>query len=602
MKFRKEKAYLRYENTLEVASWWVLLVTSWIIRWFYSDLAGLSLTYLTILSLLMASLLLFRFIPPSLPQRRRIYIWCLTFLASVLVFEHFTGGAKSIFWFLYLVPLIVATITLEPLVIFSLCAIVVSFVIGGAVWVNGSLTPEIWKHCLVKILGVFFVTSFTYFLNKESKKTRSELLHAYDVLRDKQQEIENINAELKVQKETLLQTTAELRRANEYLKHLAKVKTDFVSVVSHELRTPLTAIKESVDLVLDGSTGGLNPEQVKFIRIAEKNAERLSRLINDILDFSKLESGASTLHRKKVNLNSIINNIYDTVYPSIQDKGIQMRLELSPDLPEVWVDSDKIGRVITNILGNAIKFTFQHGKIWIRSRAILIEGKEYAEISIRDSGPGIPTEDLPKLFIQFSQLDSALTRKTGGTGLGLAISKDIVELHGGNIGVESELGKGSEFYFRLPIYRKDIELNFIIDERLEKVRVHQLRLALILTKIRKYEELKNVSSREEMEILFQKIEEIIKSTVRGPEDRITRYKEGESIAVLATTNREGAIKIIERIKEVVGKEKLRCQDIDVDLSFGMAVCPDDADNKEQLLLKAEESFSDNAQALKTEWR
>ncbi len=587
--FKREREFLRYESVLEVTSWWVLLTISWAIKWFYSETAALPFAYLIILSLAMSTLLLFRLLPPQLLQQRKIYIWCLIFLVSVLVFEHFTGGAESPFWFLYLLPLFVSTIAFENLAVpFSLLLISIFFIFAHAVWVNEVFSPPILKHCLIKVFGLTVFTAFAHFLNKEAIKIKSELLRAYGALRGKQNEIEKINTELKIQKETLLETANELQRANEYLKRLSKIKSDFVSVVSHELRTPLTSIKESISLVLDGDTGSLNTEQLKFIRIAEKNAERLSNLIDNILDFSKLESGAAIAHRRSMNITSIINNVYETLYPAIKDKSIQVRLELSPDLPEVWVDADKINQVLTNILGNAIKFSLLGSNIWIRSRPTIIEGREQVEVSIRDTGPGIAEEDLPKLFIQFSQLDSPLTRKSGGTGLGLAISKNIVELHGGIIGVESELGKGSEFYFRLPVYRKDIELNFIIDEQINKFKTHHTSFSLILMRLKNYEALKQTLLKREIESIAQRLEELVKRTVRGPEDRISRYCEGEFIAVIAGTNRDGATKIVERIKEAADKEEFIPDVTPLELSFGIAVYPDEANSKEEMLLKAEE--------------
>ncbi|MFN7170898.1 MAG: ATP-binding protein, partial [Candidatus Omnitrophota bacterium] len=451
-------------------------------------------------------------------------------------------------------------------------------------------TLQIIRICFTKAVGLGFISLFSYLLNREAMKIKKELMHAYESLREKQDEIEKINTELRSQREILMNTTTELQRANEYLKRLSKIKSDFVSVVSHELRTPLTSIRESISLILDGEAGEINSEQMKFLRIAEKNVERLTNLINDILDFSKLESGGTSVNPRRVSLNQLVNNVYETMYPAIQDKTIEVRMELSQEMPEVWVDPEKISQVLTNILSNAIKFTPLGGTVWIKTKPVFSEEKEYVEVSVRDTGPGIAAEDIPKLFTPFSQLGSPLTRKSGGTGLGLAISKNIVELHGGSIGVESELGKGSEFSFRIPVYKRDIELNFILDEEINKYKIHHISFSLIFLRFRRYEELKQSLSEKEWEELNQRTEEIIRSTVRGPKDRISHYREGEFLAVIAETNREGAIRIVERINEAVEKDEAINKICFLSFDSGIAVYPEEAGTKDLLLTKAEEEL------------
>ncbi|MGE4357309.1 MAG: ATP-binding protein [Candidatus Omnitrophota bacterium] len=588
---RKDKGYLRYETILEVASWWVLLFISWFIKWFYTETQELPFLYLIVLSLVMCNLLFFRLLPPQSSQERKVYIWALTFLVSVLVFEHFTGGAESPFWFLYLFPLIVSAFIFRNIYYFlSLLFIAYFFIIADTLWVNKELSFSVVRNCAIKFTGLGFVSFFTYLLNRGAIKIKTELMHAYESLRDKQNEIEKINTELKIQKETLSNTTAELQRANEYLKRLSKIKSDFVSMVSHEFRTPLTSIKESIGIILDGEAGEINPEQMKFLRIAEKNVERLNNLVSDLLDFSKLESGGISLNLRIVNLNMVINGVYEAMYPAIQEKSLEIKNELDRDLPEIWIDEEKISQVITNILSNAIKFSPVGGTIRIRTRVLIIDNREHIEVSIRDSGPGIAPNDIPKLFTPFSQLETPLTRKSGGTGLGLAISKNIVELHGGTIGVESEVGKGSEFYFRLPVYRKDVEFNFMLDEEINKYKTHQIGFSLIFFKLHKYEELRRNLFEKEWEELNKRIEEIVKRTVRGPKDRVSHYREGEILVVIAETDREGAGKIVERIRDAIDRDEFINKISPVSLDFGIAVYPDEADKKELLISKAEEEL------------
>ncbi|MCX5657221.1 MAG: hypothetical protein NTZ48_03205, partial [Candidatus Omnitrophica bacterium] len=220
-----EKTYLRYETILEIASWWAILAISWIIKWFYSDTTGLPFPYLIILSLVMATLLLFRFLPETFPRRKKIFIWCLISIVSVLVFEHFTGGAKSVFWFLYLLPIIVATATFKLRVVLFIVSLAIVFILGDAVWIARGFNNPVLASCLTKIFALTFISAFTYFLNKEALKIKSELMYAYGTLRQKQDEIQKINLELISSKDVLLRTTKDLEKANENLRRFAKMKS-----------------------------------------------------------------------------------------------------------------------------------------------------------------------------------------------------------------------------------------------------------------------------------------------------------------------------------------------------------------------------------------
>jgi len=225
-----------------------------------------------------------------------------------------------------------------------------------------------------------------------------------------------------------------------------EMKAQFISVVSHELRTPLTAIKLSVDIVAQETAGPVNPDQKEYLQMAQTNLLRLNRLINDVLDFQKLDSGQMEFDRRPYNVNEIIKELGPTVSSLAADKGLEFKLDLALDLPRPVFDKDRIGEVVMNFISNAIKFTDQGG-ITVRTD---LAGHEI-RVSVYDTGEGIAREDLPKLFKNFSQLHNEKRKRRGGTGLGLAISKKIVEQHGGGIGVESKPGKGSEFFFTLPL-------------------------------------------------------------------------------------------------------------------------------------------------------
>ena len=247
------------------------------------------------------------------------------------------------------------------------------------------------------------------------------------------------------------QMTKDLRREVEIRKRIEsdllralKVKSEFLSMVSHELRTPLTVIKESVGIVGDGSAGTINTEQKDFLSTAVENTSRLTRLINDVLDFQRFDSGRFNFKMHPVNLNELVLETAADFQIIAGQKKLRLVTELPETLPAVRADRDKIVQVLTNLIGNAIKFS-RKGTVKVTVSA---EGEE-VKVSVSDQGIGIREEDFAKLFQSFSQIENESERQAGGTGLGLAISKKIIEGHGGRIGVDSRYGEGSVFYFFL---------------------------------------------------------------------------------------------------------------------------------------------------------
>jgi PAS domain S-box-containing protein len=239
----------------------------------------------------------------------------------------------------------------------------------------------------------------------------------------------------------------EKKRYERRLKDLDKMKSDFVSNVSHELKTPLTSIKGSVDNMLDGLTGALNEKQIRYLARIKSNTDRLSRLINDLLDLSRIEAGRVEVRRASLPLTALAEEVAEHLKQLAAEKLI--RIEVPPPDPQmtVWADRDKVTQVLMNLIGNAVKFTPQDGKVTV---AMEKNGNDYIQISIADNGPGIRPEEADKIFSKFYQVANVDKQKPQGSGLGLAISKALVEMHGGKIWVESKLGRGSTFYFTLP--------------------------------------------------------------------------------------------------------------------------------------------------------
>lgn len=245
--------------------------------------------------------------------------------------------------------------------------------------------------------------------------------------------------------------TAELEEERAKLLKAYNIKSDFIATVSHELRTPLTVMQCNIDIVSDGTAGPLNDKQKNFLGIAINNVGRLGRLINDILDLSKLEGGKVKYKIIKGNLNEMINSVVKSYETVAQKKGLKLYERLDPFLPLVDIDQDRVNQVLYNLMTNAMKFT-QNGSITVESKK---DGNRVM-VTVEDTGGGIQTEEMHKLFERFEQIRAAGAPKAEGTGLGLAICKQIIEQLGGEIWAESEYGKGSRFIFTLPL-KKGLE-------------------------------------------------------------------------------------------------------------------------------------------------
>ena len=251
---------------------------------------------------------------------------------------------------------------------------------------------------------------------------------------------------------SLIKTTAELKKLDE-------MKSEFIAVASHELRTPLTSIKNAVDIILKGKAGAITDGQGKFLFMAQRNINRLATLINDMLNISKIESGKMNYEYAQINIRDITGNVINTLQPLANKKSIALNRHISPDLPVIFGDVDKIEQVLINLAGNAIKFTPEQGAVTIdvhQDEAVSDMPEEamgYVEISVADTGIGIPAEHQKHLFEKFYQAKHSLERQEeGGTGLGLAICKGIIDGHKGKIWYESTEGKGSTFHFSLPVF------------------------------------------------------------------------------------------------------------------------------------------------------
>jgi NtrC-family two-component system sensor histidine kinase KinB len=228
-----------------------------------------------------------------------------------------------------------------------------------------------------------------------------------------------------------------------HLREIDRLKSEFIATASHELRTPLTSVQMGVHLLLEGAAGELTEKQTEVLAACRQDCDRLDKLMRDLTDLSKIEAGESPPQLAKVRATELIQAAAEDLRPQVEVKGLEFRVEAPVDLPSVNVDRLQIERVISNLVINAIRSTRQGD---IRITAELRERS--VAVSVTDSGSGIPSEYLSNVFDKFVQVPGA---PTGGAGLGLAISKSIVEAHGGQISVHSEMGSGSIFTFTMPV-------------------------------------------------------------------------------------------------------------------------------------------------------
>jgi two-component system phosphate regulon sensor histidine kinase PhoR len=229
------------------------------------------------------------------------------------------------------------------------------------------------------------------------------------------------------------------------LRQLENTRREFVANVSHELRTPLSLIKGYVETLIDGAKD--DPAvALRFLQTIDKHADRLTFLIEDLLTISRLESGQIVMNLQPFELAPLVDHVLEDLTARAAEKNITLRNTIAPET-KVQADGDRLEQVLFNLIDNAIKYGKQDGAVDVSAR---VQDDKFIEVSVRDDGPGIPGDAKDRVFERFYRIDRARSRDAGGTGLGLSIVKHIVQSHGGEVWIESELGKGSTFFFTLP--------------------------------------------------------------------------------------------------------------------------------------------------------
>ncbi|WP_437675235.1 ATP-binding protein [Sorangium sp. So ce131] len=238
----------------------------------------------------------------------------------------------------------------------------------------------------------------------------------------------------------------ELKEAKEAADAAARAKGEFLTVMSHELRTPLSLILGPLDSLLSSKDEPLSPRARADLERIQRSGRRLRRLVDDVLDYQKIEAGKMQVDWEAVDVKELVEDMVEEARPAAEHGGVQLSLRADPALRTIPVDRRKLEKIALNLLGNALKFTPPGGRVEVGLRAT----NSHVELSVEDTGPGIPPDQRHLLFQRFQQIDASATRKHEGTGIGLSLAKELAELMGGTVGVESEPGVGSRFFVRLP--------------------------------------------------------------------------------------------------------------------------------------------------------
>ena len=407
---------------------------------------------------------------------------------------------------------------------------------------------------------------------------KGELIGAVHISRD-------ITERKKIEKD-LREAKESLERTNIELMNLDHLKSDFISTVSHELRTPLTIIKEGISLLLDKIPGEVNEKQFKILDVSKHNIDRLARIINSLLDISKIEAGKVELRKGFISMSDIISQIVLSFENKIKKKGLELKLNIENADEKLYADADRMAQVITNLLDNAIKFT-EKGYIEITCK----DNKDIIECSVADTGMGIAKKDLPKVFNKFQQFERTAGAGEKGTGLGLSIAKSIIDMHHGKIMVESDLGKGTKFTFKIHKCTPENLFKEYADEAIKNAANNNSKISIIMIS-------SGLPKPVDAEVPIQKVNDAItevsrhvKNTLRRKGDDVIKNN-GETMVILVDCNKENSLRVTYRLEEILHKYLFEYGVLNfINLRFAAATYPDDARDGTGLVTKARAAFA-----------
>jgi signal transduction histidine kinase len=364
---------------------------------------------------------------------------------------------------------------------------------------------------------------------------------------------------------------------------LDKAQTEFIAAISHELRTPLTTIQNSISNILAGITGKVTPKTQQYLSTMEGDCRRLTRLVNDLLDMAKLEAGRMHISRSATNLVDLAAKAVRAFSGCAAEKGVTIELSAGGCISRAYVDSQRIYQVFSNLIINAIKYTEKGGKIWVS----LFERDDDVVTLVEDTGIGISKDQHRNIFNKFYQIGRQAGPGYNGSGLGLALSNEIIACHGGKIWVESELGKGSKFYFSLPKTKPQIVLHQHLRSLVEWANKRGDRFAMVVVRLEtnKYDHEQN---KQAIGVAMHKIVLAGDEIATGTSDLIVRTQEREAVLVLSQTGKRYLIHVKRRLRNAVydGLADYNFNHDSILPMIGIAIYPNDASTVEALEMTA----------------
>lgn len=389
----------------------------------------------------------------------------------------------------------------------------------------------------------------------------------------------------------LQEAKEKLEKTNKELTKLDQLKSGFIATVSHELRTPLAIIKEGISLILDKIPGEINKKQLKILDVSLHNIDRLARIINSLLDISKIEAGKVELKKVFVNMSDMIAHIASNFENTIKQKGLELKLDIDKGTEKIYADADRITQVVTNLLDNAIKFT-DKGYIEISCK----NKKGFVECSVADTGVGISMENLPKVFDKFQQFGRVAGAGEKGTGLGLSIAKNIIDMHNGSISVESELGEGTKFTFKLHKYTSEELFETSVKDAIENAKENGLKMSIVMISPETSEAAGGEVPARKMHDILTEAVKLVKNNLNHNRDEIIR-NDGDILVILTDCGKQDSLKVKSRIEEIMQKYLSDNEMAGIiKLMFGCAAYPDDAADEMNLVLKAKNALYSSKKA------
>ncbi|MFH1360548.1 MAG: ATP-binding protein [Candidatus Omnitrophota bacterium] len=408
-------------------------------------------------------------------------------------------------------------------------------------------------------------------------------------IQDLEKEIEQLKKEaeytqvgLKKTNEGIRVLYRELEKKNEELKKFAEAKSEFVSVVSHELRTPLTSIREGIHQVLEGLLGVTTQEQKEFLSMSLSDIDRLRRIVENLLDISRLEAERADIRREAVDIVDLVKGVKTTFLPQAKDLGLNIKTEFNKEHIELYVDRDKIIQVFINLIGNAFKFT-QTGQIALS----VLDRNDVIVCSVADTGFGIAKENLPLVFGKFQKFDQSALTKEKGTGLGLSICQGIVELHGGQIKVKSEVNKGTTFTFTLPKLSVEQIFQEYVRSGIKNASRQKGVLSIVVFHIQNAAQAFDNMDRARLSLMIEGLRKIAKTNLRRKADLSLEGK-NSILMVLTQTEKKDALMLSARIQNSFF-QYLTQENMDkvIDISQKVANFPEDGQTAKELLQKVD---------------